>query len=238
MTSQPDVHIRRTTFERIEHLRRRVAETTVTLGRASREKKDAQEAFNAATMNLSSAVSDMLDEVNGVAKFPLFDSMTDQIAAAQADPVVQKLITRMLEHEITSVNALIVAGYSEAQRHELATYLDALDAHKQAVANDAPQLPELPGVPAFLAPADVSPADIEALAARVANQGLMLTPEHIAAVPPDGWTAVEAWVSECERIKFEKGEALVMDDLPAAPACLVQPPVPTGKKARKGRAVA
>jgi hypothetical protein len=217
------VHMRRATFERIKGLRTRVAETTVTLDRASREKKEAQEAFNAATMNLSSAVSDMLDEINGIAKLPLFENMSDAIAKAEADPIAQKLIARMLDHGITSVNTLIVAGYDEAQRLELATYLDALDAHKQAEASGAAQLPELPALPAFLAPGAQSPEEIASLVARLADQGLTMTPEHVSALTNDQWIEVDTWLSDCERIKAEKGDALVMDDLPPAPSYLVRP---------------
>ncbi len=221
----PQVHIHRKTFERIEGLRKRVAETTVTLDRAAREHKDAKSAHETATTNLSSAVSDMVNEVNGISKLPLFDNQTDAIARAEADPVAQKLLSRMLDHGVTNVNALIVAGYDEAQRNELAAYLDALDARKKAESEGAwgSHLPELPEMPAFIAPGVQSEDEITDLVVRLTEQGLTLKAEHIAALTNDQWNEVDTWLSECDRVKTEKGEALVMDDLPAAPSYLVQP---------------
>lgn len=234
----PQVHLHRTTFERIEGLRKRVAETAVSLERATKEKKEAQGAFDSAQMNLSAAVSDMIDEINGVSKLPLFDNQTDAIARAESDPIVQKLVERMLEHEITHVNALIVAGYTEDQRNELAAYLDALDErkHAEAMAADMAKqplslqvevmLPPIPDAPAFLQ-ADAEPAMTEeqadAFSCQLQEEGLEIPPRTLLRMTLAQRQEAAKWLSDVRGIKAEKGDALTMDDLPSAPSYLVNP---------------
>lgn len=226
-TPDPLVHLNRKTIERVDNLRKRVSETTVTLDRAAREHKEAKSAHESALTNLSTAVSDMLDEANGVVRFPLFANQSEAIASAQADPIAQKLLTRLIDHGVTNVNQLIVAGYSEDQRNLLAAYLDALDARKKAESEGQAELPELIDMPAFLIADSTAPVftpeEIEGLTARIVAEGLTLKPEHLAALDAIHWEAVQMWLHNCDVIKAQMGEALTVDHLPSAPSCLVNP---------------
>lgn len=214
------VSIHRATFTRIEGLRKRVAETTIAEDRAKHAHKDAKIALEAAQMHLSTAVSDMLDEVNGVSKLPLFDTQTDAIARAEADPVAQKLLARMLDHGITHLNVLVVAGYTEDQRGELEEYLDALDERKESQA----ELLDPPTAPDFLAEVPVIPAeDIAPLVERLAREGLTLRADVVATFTLVQRDEIMTWLTACETVKAEKGAALVMEDLPSAPSYLVHP---------------
>jgi hypothetical protein len=222
----PQVHIHRKTFERIEGLRTRVAETTIALDRASREHKEAKSAHETAQSNLSVAVSDMLDEVNGISKLPLFDNQTDAIAKAEADPVAQKLLARMLDHEITHLNVLVVAGYSEDQRAELAAYLDALDAWKAAEAEGQSELLEPPTPPAFLAETSEPPMTEEqadAFSCQLQEEGIEIATRVLLRMTLEQRQDVAKWLNDTRQVKAEKGEALTVEDLPPAPSYILNP---------------
>lgn len=226
-TTEPFINVNRKTIERIEGLKKRVAETTIALDKAKREHSDAKSAHDSAQTNLSSAVSDMLDEIHGVSKFPLFDNMSDAIAKAEGDPIVQQLVARMLEHDITNVNALIVAGYNAEQREELTKYLDSLDARKSAEAqNGQPLDSEPPAPPAFLDEdyAPVTDDEADELSGRLElEQNLDIHARTLLKLSRLRFIEVIVWLDKCQDIKTEKGEALTVDDLPTAPSYLLNP---------------
>jgi hypothetical protein len=227
VAADSQVHIYRKTFDRIEGLKKRVAETTVLLDRAAREHKEAKSAHDTAQTNLAGAVSDMLDEVNGVSKLPLFDNQTDAIAKAEADPIAQKLLTRMLDHGITGLNVLVVHGYDEAQRNQLAAYLDAMDERKAAEAAGTPLLTDAPELPAFLAIADgaqtIDQDAADDLQVRLNDEGLALGIDVLSRLNVTQHAEVLTWLRACDDVKREKGEVLTVDDLPNPPSYLTNP---------------
>jgi hypothetical protein len=182
----PQVHIHRKTFERIEGLRTRVAETTIALDRASREHKEAKSAHETAQSNLSVAVSDMLDEVNGISKLPLWAELAayldalDARKAAEADgqgellePPVPPAFLAEQSHERTDeeVDALIeslladglalgadvIRRLSPAQWAEVQAWLGET-ARIKADKGEALTADDLPAVPSYL----LNPAELTA----------------------------------------------------------------------------
>lgn len=221
----PIVNIDRRLFARIEEQQIRVSETDIRLRRAAEDHKDAKKAHEAATTTLTALVAAMVRKVNGEpSDTPLFDNMNDAIDAAESDPVVTKLLSRMLDHGISHVNALIVAGYDEAQLNELSTYLDAMDARK--VALQQPEgfepVPEVE-VPAFLQP-DATPevTDQEVIDA-LAAQKIALKKKHIRLLTAEHRAVVMEWTAAMVEVQTRLGEAVTFDDLPPAPSFVINP---------------
>ena len=180
VTNTPDnpiVQIDRKMFARIEEQQSTVAFTSERLQKAAKDHKDAKNAHDSAMETLTAMVRNMIRVVNGEGSdTPLFDNMNDAIDQATSDPIVSKLVARMLDHQLTHVNALIVAGYDEDQRNKLTAYLDALDLRVQAEAarvnaeaegqtEGLPEVPDAPEMPAFLAPVEISDEEVGGAAA-------------------------------------------------------------------------
>ena len=157
-------------------------------------------------------------------ELPLFANQSDAIAAAQADPVVTKIVERLLAYG-HDTNALLVAGYTADERQELLEWLDAMDQHAADVAAahedaDAVQA-DAPEPPAFLTPQPLTAIEVADLTNRLIEAGYRFDPQTVIA----GWTPalvaqVRAWLSAVEAVKDQKREALTFEDLPPAPAWL------------------
>jgi len=148
---------------------------------------------------------------------PLFANQSEQIDAANADPIVRKIVDRLISlgHD---VNALIVAGYTEEERGQVLVWLDVVDQVKR----DAPEgtTPTLPDPPAFLLPQPLTPVEIADLMTHVGGEGYMCTMEDLEARTAVDIANLRHWLKASAAIKAEKGEAVTFDDLPPAPEWL------------------
>jgi hypothetical protein len=233
----PIVQIDRAMFTRIEEQQQRVGETSTRLIRATNEHKDAKKAHDSATETLNGLIAAMVRKVNGIsdhAPTPLFDNMSEAIDAANSDPVVQKLLNRMIDHGISHLNALVVAGYDEAQRADLAAYLDALDlqlkaetaranAEAEGQTEGLPEAPPAPEVPAFLVPQEPEPIPDAHVIEALSHRNIELKKKHIALMTREQRAAVLAWDAQCHEVQTRLGEAVTFDDLPAPPSFVLNP---------------
>ncbi len=216
------IAIDRSLFKRIEDQTERVTETENALKRAAEEHKDAKKAHEAATMTLTGLVNAMIRRANGKpSDTPLFDNMSDAIDSAASDPIVTTLVNRMIDHGLTHINALIVAGYDEAQRDELAKYLDALDRRKAAL--DQPDgfelVPEVE-VPAFLQPQEISDHEVSSALREIKIE---MKREHVALMTQEQRRQVLEYCAAVQAVYQRLGEAVTMDDLPDAPSFVMAP---------------
>lgn len=230
----PIVQIDRKMFERIEDQQLRVNRTELALRSAAEEHKEAKKAHDNASATLTALVAAMVRRVNGEtdgAALPLFDNQTDAIDAATKNPVVSKLIDRMLGHNLTHVNALIVAGYDHEQRQELTTYLDALDLRVKAEAarvnaeaegqtDDLPEVPEAPEMPAFLAPVEISEEEVGGALREVK---IDMKKKHIRLMSQDQRRQALEYSAGVQAAQLRLGEAVTYDDLPPAPSFIISP---------------
>lgn len=228
----PIVQIDRALFARIEEQQERVGETDRKLKLAAEEHKDAKKAHDTATATLTALVAAMVRRVNGQpSDTPLFDNMNDAIDSATSDPIVTKLLERMLHHQLTHVNALIVAGYDEEQRNELATYLDALDLRVKAEAarvnaeaegqtDNLPEVPEAPEMPAFLAPVEISDEEVGAALREVKVE---MKKKHIRLMSQDQRRMALDYSAGVQAAQLKLGEAVTYDDLPPCPSFIISP---------------
>jgi hypothetical protein len=175
-----------------------------------------QESFEAAFRRLISGAQ--------AGELPLFANQSEVLDRANSDPVVSALTDRLLARG-HDVNVLVVAGYNEDERAAVTAYLDTCDLNDAAIARVAgtDEVADVVAVevPAFLIPQPLSSIEIAHLMDRLSTAGLNeVTPDAIEAWGIGTRAEVEAWLDEAERIKAEKGDALVYDDLPEPPACL------------------
>lgn len=185
--------------------------------RAADEAKSAKKAWEAARETFERMFDRMVARQKGD-DLPLFNSQTDAIAAAEADPVVTKLADRLIARG-HDVNLLIVAGYTEAERNEAAAYLDLLDERDRLLADgaDAGEL-ETPIPPPFLQPQPLTAIELADLAQRAQDQvwdlADAITPELIGKLSAADVATLRAHLDQVESIKAEKGDAITVDDLP------------------------
>lgn len=223
----PIVQIDREIFARIEEQQTRVGETARSLSAAAEEHKEAKKAHESALSTLTAWVAAMIRKVNGIpdhAPLPLFDNQTDAIAAAQADPIVQAFLNRLIDHGVTHLNLLVIAGYDEGQRHELETYLNALDARKVALAQPEgfEPLPEVV-VPDFLVPQEPEPIADQHVVEALAHRNIVLKKKHIRLMNAEQRALVLAWDAKCHEVETRLGEAVTADDMPEVPSFVIKP---------------
>jgi Arc/MetJ family transcription regulator len=221
------VHIDRAMFARIEEQQATVAFTDGKLRKAAEAHKDAKKDHENALETLKALVGAMIRRVNGEpegAELPLFDNQTDAIEAANADPVVSKLVSRMLDHGISHVNALVVAGYDEEQRNELAQYLEAMDLRKDRLAQPEgfEPVPEVV-VPAFLLPQEDEAITDSEVADALRAVRVELKKKHIRLMSPAQRRETLDWSAQVQEVTERLGEAVTMDDLPPAPSYIMAP---------------
>jgi hypothetical protein len=147
---------------------------------------------------------------------PLFNQ-SELLDRAQSDPVVMKLVDRLLAagHD---VNAILVSGYSQDERAQASAYLDAVD-HLTSGEGEHDPVPE---PPAFLLPQPLTPVEIADIGKRLADAELNITVEQIASYGKAQIAEVRDWLDRVDAIAKDKGEALTADDLPEPPAFLVE----------------
>jgi len=141
-----------------------------------------------------------------------------------ADRVVKALLNRLIDHGVTHLNLLVIAGYDEAQRHELETYLDALDARKAALAQPEgfEPLPEVV-VPAFLAPEAAPAITDQQVTDALTAASVAMKKKHIRLMDASRRAEVVAWSAAVVAVHARLGEAVTFDDLPPAPAFVINP---------------
>jgi hypothetical protein len=220
----PIVHIDRAMFARIEEQQQTVAFTDGKLRKAAEAHKDAKKDHENALETLKALVGAMIRRVNGEpegAALPLFDNQTDAIEAANADPIVSKLVSRMLDHGISHVNALIVAGYDEDQRNELAAYLDAMDLRKEALGQPEgfEPVPDVV-VPAFLVEQEISEEEVGGALREVKIE---MKKKHIRLMSQEQRRMALDYSAGVQAVQLRLGEAVTYDDLPAAPSFIISP---------------
>lgn len=215
-------------FDRLNELQDLVTVRHDKVAELTADLKEAKKAHESARVSFENEVTRLLKHVKGVDDLPLFANMNDAIDKATSDPTVDRLMRRLLEHHFDNVNILIVAGYTEAERNELTTYLDALDVRAAALAqveagNLEVAVPAVPDMPAFIAPQEVevqtagqTPSDDSILEA-LQHVDVTMTGDEVARLTLQQRYTLLTWVARVKHIKAEKGEALVFDDLPPVP---------------------
>jgi hypothetical protein len=201
----------------IEH-RKRVAEALVAYDRANEEAKSRRKSFEGARSAFEREFDRIVREAEG-SDLPLFNQ-SQLLEQAQADPVVTALVNRLLSHG-QYTNAILVAGYTEVERAELAGWLDEMDEFKEAKDLGELEAGEVePEPPAFLAPQSLNPIEVADLIGLLKAAGHDVSDTVITGWSHEQLAEVREWLSWAEPVIAEKGEALVFDDLPVAPAFL------------------
>lgn len=200
-------------FAALEDYRRRVTESLVHFNAANEDAKAKKKIYEAARSAFEREFDRFVANIHGE-DLPLF-SQSELLDRAQADPIVMKLVDQLLAagHD---VNAILVAGYTPEERQQASEYLDALETAKNVQAVDGREQPAI-DIPPFLLPQPLTPIEIADLANRLADEDLAIDAEMIGAWTKAQTAEVMDWLTRCEGIRKAKGEALVMDDLPAAP---------------------
>jgi hypothetical protein len=205
-------------FGALSDMRKGVNEALVRFNVANEDAKAKKKIYEAARTAFEREFDRFVANVNGE-DLPLF-SQRDVLDRAHADPVVMKLVDRLLSagHD---VNAIIVAGYSQDERAQAEKYLDQLDADAAAVASGEGGTFDVE-VPAFLLPQPLTPIEIADLGKRLAEVELTITVEQLAHYGKAQVAEIRDFLDRVDAIAKEKGEALTADDLPEPPAFLVE----------------
>lgn len=208
-----DLTFDRQLFEEVERLSGEVARCKGDFDRKNDAAKTAKKALDAAHDSHDTAVRRFILKARGLndAPMPLFENQSEAIARAEADPITQKLVQRLLDHQITHVNALVVYGYDAEQRRQLEDYLDALDAKADVT------------IPAFLAPLEPPAIADDVVIAALKDVDIEMKPEQVAAMNAEQRAETIEWAKAVVAVKLEKGDALVFDDLPQPPAYVADP---------------
>lgn len=184
---------------------------------ARRECEEARERLKARKTQLEalqesfeSAFKRLLNQAQS-GQMPLFANQSEVLERAQADPVVQQIVHRLIAYGIDA-NAVLVAGYTEDERAAVTAWLDACD-----TANEAGD--PLPEPPDLLRP-QLTVFEVGDLVFRLARQGAVVEAEHVTAWGPGKLAEARAWLADCERIAEARGDALVAEDLPPMPSWL------------------
>lgn len=227
-TATPDpnaVLIDRSMFDRIQQQALAVTETETKLKSAAAAHKEAKQTHESALLTMQGLVNAMIRRANGEpSDTPLFDSMTDAIDSATSDPIVTGLVNRMIDHGLTHVNALIVAGYSEDQRDELRKYLDALDRRKAVLAQPEgfEPVPDVE-VPAFLQAQEEREIGDEEVSGALREIQVEMKRKHISLMTQAQRREVLDYSAAVQAVHLKLGEAVTFDDLPTAPSFVMAP---------------
>ena len=187
--------------------------------------KDKKEALENAQTSFETAFKRLM--AGPPPELPLFANQSEAIERANADPVVTRLLERLLARG-HDTNALIVMGYTESERHALGAWLDEMDAFDARMAADpdgadAAQA-EAPEPPAFLTPQPLTVVEIADLVTRCQDEGYRFASETVAAWSPANVAEIRAWLQAVATVKDAKGDALTFEDLPPAPAWVADQP--------------
>lgn len=208
-------------FAALSDMRKGVGEALVRFNVANEDAKAKKKIYDAARSAFEREFDRFVANVNGE-DLPLF-SQKDVLDRAQADPVVMKLVDRLLGagHD---VNAILVSGYSQNERAEAEKYLDTRDAWDEAgkrgegIGADALE----PAPPSFLLPQPLTPIEIADLGKRLADVELTITVEQLANFGKAQVAEIRDYLDRVDAIEKDKGEALTANDLPEPPAFLVE----------------
>lgn len=210
-------------FQEVAQQQRRVESARGIYKDAKSEAKEAKDALDQALETFETMFKRLVQRTNGEPELPLFDSQNDAIARAEGDPVVTKLVDRLLARG-HDVNALIVFGYTAEERNQVATYLDLIDERDRLKAEGAIEtLLEDVEVPAFLLPQPLTAVEVADLINRLQEAGEDPSPDDIERWTRAQLAEVKQYLTDVERIKAAKGDALTADDLPEPPACFGNP---------------
>lgn len=217
-TPAPTVIIEESRFTSLVDLCTRVNRAKAEFDDAAEEAKSARKAYEAARETFEKEFDRLVRATQGE-DLPLF-SQQDVLDSANADPVVSKLVDRMLARDL-DVNNLVVSGYTEAERNQLSQWLDAMDAF-DAAPQDGVEMVK-PEMPAFLVPQPLTPVEVASCIERLSAEGVEVDEADV-----EGWSLrqraeVTAYLEASARIRAEKGDAVTYDDLPEPPEWLVSP---------------
>lgn len=194
-------------------LRQRCEEAKVRYNAAAEDAKSKKKSYEGAREVFETNFDRIVRRAKGE-DLPLF-SQSELLDKAKNDPVVAKLVDGLLQlgHD---VNAIIVSGYTQDERHLVEQYLEAEANRKALIESEATDVPDVE-VPAFLKPQPLTPIEIADLLQRLANRDYEFEADELAA-----WTKAQTaeamdWLTRCEAIEKDKGDAVTADDLPAAP---------------------
>lgn len=219
--TQP-AHLDDKDFATLTDLHARVIEARARFNSARDDAKAKKATLESSQDTLETFLSRIILRTKG-GDLPLFDHQSDAIAKAQADPVVTKLVERLL-HYGHDVNSLIVMGYTQDERAAASAYLELLDknAAERARAMEANEIADQVDVevPAFLIPQDLTVIEIADLMNRLKDQDWHPTADDVKTWKPTQIAEVRDWLSRVEAIKAEKGDDVTFSDLPEAPAFL------------------
>lgn len=216
------VEVDRNVLATVADMHERVAVARAAYNTAKVIMKDKKQALENAQESFETACKRLM--AGPPPELPLFTNQSDAIAAANADPVVTKIVERLLSHG-HDTNALLVAGYTADERQQLLAWLDAMDRYEaecEDLANEPEAIvPEAPEPPAFLTPDPLTAIEVADLTNRLIEAGYRFDPQTVIAE----WTPVlvaevRSWLSAVEAVKDQKREALTFEDLPPAPAWL------------------
>lgn len=210
-------------FAALIDMRERSIQALAQFNTAKATAKDKHKAYEAARDTFEREWDRFVRSTRGE-DLPLFSSQTDAIAAAQADPIVAKLVDRLISRG-HDVNALIVHGYTEEERNWAAQYLDLMDERERFIAEGAdPSEVAVAVVPPFLTPQPLTAVEMADLINRLSeSECRTVEPDEIQAWTQAQLADVKAWLTDVETVKAKLGDAVTFDDLPTAPACLADP---------------
>lgn len=202
-------------FAVLVDLRERCEEARTRFNAAAEDAKSKRKAFEGAREIFETNFDRIVRRAKGE-DLPLFNQ-SELLDKAQADPVVMKLVDRLIAAGF-DVNAILVAGYTQDERAEASAYLDALEAGKAQ--HDAGEAAPVIDVPAFLLPQPLTPIELAELAQRLATIELTITTEQLAAFSKAQIAEVRDFLDRYAAVGQEKGDAVTVDDLPEPPEFL------------------
>lgn len=217
-------------FATLVDLRQRCEEARARYNSAAEDAKSKKKAFEGAREVFETNFDRIVKRTKGE-DLPLFNQ-SEQLDRAKSDPVVTKLVDRLLGYG-HDVNAIIVAGYTQDERHEAEQYLDRLDARKKRLEteivtdDEARELAETTVPPAFLLPQPLTPIELADLAERLKAEDFTVTTEQLAEFNKAQIAEVRDFLDKSKAVRAEKGDAVTFDDLPDAPEFLIDANDPT-----------
>jgi hypothetical protein len=214
-------------FATLVDLRQRCEEARARYNSAAEDAKSKKKAFEGAREVFETNFDRIVKRTKGE-DLPLFNQ-SELLERAQADPVVMKLVDRLLANG-HDVNAIIVAGYTQDERAQASAYLDALDAVVgRVVTGEASDslADSVVDVPAFLLPQPLTPIELADLAKRLKAEDFTVTPEQLAEFSKAQIAEVRDFLDKSKAVRAEKDDSVTFDDLPDAPEFLIDANDPT-----------
>lgn len=202
-------------FQALSESRGRVNDALIKFNASNEDAKAKKKIYEAARAAFEREFDRFVQNVRGE-DLPLF-SQSEILDQAKRDPVVTKLVDRLLHHGF-DVNALIVAGYTQDERAQASAYLDALDAGKAA--HDAGDAVPVVDIPAFLTPQPLTPIEVAKLLEDLTASGLTLTAAQVSGLTQPQLFETRDFLLRTAAVHADKGEAVTFEDLPAVPTFL------------------